>query len=112
MHQNVQLIYIIAVHNNNMDQEKQGKPKEQGNDIPTQTHDENQNKPNQIAPLSRPLIHTEGTSAFSPYLSREHFQPQKQQASQTLFGQIKTVKLRRQLISKLIVCLWQGLGRS
>jgi nuclear transcription factor Y gamma len=84
MHQNVQLIYIIAVHNNNMDQEKQGKPKEQGNDIPTQTqtHDENQNKPNQIAPLSRPLIHTEGTSAFSPYLSREHFQPQKQQASQ------------------------------
>jgi nuclear transcription factor Y gamma len=68
-----------------MDQKEQEKPKEQGNDdVPTQTqtHNENQNKPNQIASLSRPPIHTAGTSAFSPYLSRDHFQQQKQQASQ------------------------------
>ncbi|CAJ2658423.1 unnamed protein product [Trifolium pratense] len=56
--------------------------KKQENDIPTQTHNENQNKSNQIAQLSRPLIHTAGTSAFSSYLSREHFQQRKQQALQ------------------------------
>jgi hypothetical protein len=61
--------YILVGHNN-MDQNKQEQPREQGNHAPTGTQ---ANGENQIWPLSYPLIHRGGASGLS-YLSRDHFQ--------------------------------------